>query len=128
MAASQFDSPAHLMGGGRINVEGPQQFEAMAAGFPPKVEYRFLLVQEGKVVKGSGEGWSATKWFGSTDEGQEPLQKGPVLAIGLAIITSTDDPPGFTTFSWSEQIELVGEETSPTRPPPASPSTSSTSE
>ena len=30
-----------------------------------------------------------------------------MLAVGLAIVaTSTDDPPGFTTFSWSEQIEL----------------------
>lgn len=107
MAASQFTSPAHLRADGQINVEGPQQFEDMATGFPPEVEYRFLLVQGGVVVKGSGKGWSATKWFGSTDEGQPPLQAGPVLAVGLAIITSTEDPPGFTTFSWSGQIELV---------------------
>jgi hypothetical protein len=108
MAASQFNSPAQLMTDGRIRVEGPQQFET-ASGLAPKVEYRFLLVQGGVVVKGSGEGWGSAQWFGFTDEGEESLRKGPVLAVGLAVSTSTEDPPGFTTFSWSEQIELVSE-------------------
>ena len=106
MAASQFDSPALLQTDGRIRVEGPQDF-TMASGLVPKVEYRFLLVQGDVVVKGSGENWGSAQWFGFTDEGEmKKLQKGAVLAVGLAVTTSTEDPPGFTTFSWSEQIEL----------------------
>lgn len=105
MAASQFNSPAQLMSDGRTRVEGPQDF-TMASGLAPKVEYRFLLVQGDVVVKGSGEGWGSAQWFGFTDEGEDKLRIGSVLAVGLAVITSKEDPPGFTTFSWSEQIEL----------------------
>jgi hypothetical protein len=30
-----------------------------------------------------------------------------VLAVGLAILARRDPNPGFTTFGWSEQVELV---------------------
>jgi hypothetical protein len=107
MGASQFDSPARLQDDGQIRVEGPQRLERfeMASGIPT-VEYRFLLVQGGVVVKGSGKNWGSGMWEGKTDEGQAPLQKGPVLAVGLAIIANMEEHPGFTTFSWAEQIEL----------------------
>jgi hypothetical protein len=105
MGASQFHSPAHL-GPDGVNVDGPHEFVATAEGSAPKVEYRFLLIQGNVVAKGSGDGWNTAEWHGSTDEGHEGLQEGQVLAVGLAISTSTTDPPGFTTFSWSEQIEL----------------------
>lgn len=126
MGASQFNSPARLLDNGQIEVGGPQRLEQfqMASGIPT-VEYRFLLVQGGVVVRGSGENWGSGMWGGKTDEGQDPLRKGPVLAVGLAIITIMEEHPGFTTFSWAEQIELEGEGTPPTSPPPAGPDTSS---
>jgi hypothetical protein len=105
MAASQFDTPADLRRDGVI-VKGPHEVETTEAGSEPKVEYRFFLVQGDVVAKGSGQGWGTKEWHGSTDEGHERLHEGSVLAIGLGIITGMTDPPGFTTFSWSEQIEL----------------------
>jgi hypothetical protein len=52
MGASQFNSPARLLDNGQIEVGGPQRLEQfqMASGIPT-VEYRFLLVQGGVVVR-----------------------------------------------------------------------------
>ena len=30
-----------------------------------------------------------------------------MLGVGLAIVVDAGGSPGFTTFSWSEQLELV---------------------
>ena len=126
MAASQFNSPARQLENGQIEVSGPQLLEPsqLASGIPT-VEYRFLLVQGGVVVRGSGANWGSGMWTGRTDEGQEPLRKGPVKAVALGIITLMEEHPGFTTFSWEDQIELEDEGTSSTAPPPAGPGTSS---
>ena len=104
MAASQFNSRATLTSNGQIVVGGTQEFQPVGAG--PEVEYRFLLIRGDVVVKGHGQGHSS-QWSGLTDSGQPALEPGPVLALGLAILARRDANPGFTTVSWSEQIELV---------------------
>jgi hypothetical protein len=105
MAASQFHNQAKLQSDGRVLVTGTQQdIEPLSAG--PEVEYRFLLVRGDVVVKGSGQG-HGSQWTGLTDPGEQPLDPGPVLALGLLILARRDNNPGFATFSWSEQIELV---------------------
>jgi hypothetical protein len=103
MPASQFNSQARqLEFDGRTRVGGPQNFS-----FPTEeVEYRFLLVQGDVVVKGSGTG-SGSTWDGTTYPDQPLLQEGPALAIGLAFVVENLNAPGFTTFSWSEQLEVV---------------------
>jgi hypothetical protein len=103
VGASQFESPAFLGPDGRIEVHGPEQFDAVTGS--QRAAYFFVLVQDGVVVKGKGAG-SGSIWQGTTDEGQAPLRPGPVLATGLAVLLSMDDPPGFMTYSWSDQIEL----------------------
>jgi hypothetical protein len=101
VGASQFANQAVQQADGRINVSGSQrQFPAGV------VEYRFLLLQDGVIVKGSGTG-EDDAWTGTTDPGQKRLQEGPVLGVGLAIGVDTSDSPGFSTFSWAEQLELV---------------------
>jgi hypothetical protein len=103
MAASQFNSQANqLKFDGRTRVGGPQSF----GPFTEEVEYRFLLIQGDVVVKGSGTGSGGT-WDGTTYPDQPPLQEGPALAIGLAFVVENLNAPGFTTFSWSEQLEVV---------------------
>ena len=102
MGASQFDRRAFQLEDGLTRVHGPQHFE-----FPIEVvEYRFLLIQGDVVVKGAGTGQGST-WSGTTDPHQERLQDGPVLGVGLAIVVDTGNRPGFSTFSWSEQLQLV---------------------
>jgi hypothetical protein len=102
VGASQFADQAIQQADGRIKVSGSQrQFPAGV------VEYRFLLVQNGVIVTGSGTGEDSV-WTGTTDPGGEKrLQEGPVLGVGLAIGVDTSDSPGFSTFSWAEQLELV---------------------
>jgi hypothetical protein len=104
MAASQFSNQAKIQSDGRIGVSGSQQIQPLSAG--PEVEYRFLLIRGDVVVKGSGQGHGG-QWTGLTDTGEQRLEPGPVLAVGLAVLGRRGPDPGFTTFSWSEQIELV---------------------
>jgi hypothetical protein len=102
VGASQFDNRAFQLADGRTRVSGPQRFE-----FPVEVvEYRFLLIQGDVVVKGFGTGRDRT-WTGTTDPDQERLQEGPALGVGLAIVADTGNSPGFSTFSWSEQLQVV---------------------
>ena len=103
MPASQFDSPATLEADGTVRVGG--DVEASFATLSD-VEFRFLLVQGEVVVQGSGRG-SNDRWAGTTDPGQAALQAGSVLAIGLAVVARQTPQPGYQTFSWSEQIDLV---------------------
>jgi hypothetical protein len=104
MAASQFNSPAKLHANGQVFVGGTQQVQPLSSG--PEVEYRFLLIRGDVVVKGTGQG-HGSQWTGLTEVNEPPLDPGPVLAVGLAILARRDPNPGFTTFSWSEQVELV---------------------
>jgi hypothetical protein len=104
MAASQFKSPARLHTDGRIGVGGTQTVQPLSSG--PEVKYHFILVQGEVVAKGTGVGHGAT-WTGVTDPNQPALRLGPVLAVGLAVQAMSAPDPGFTTFSWSEQIELA---------------------
>ena len=104
MPNSKFESPATMDSDGRISVHGGQQVDPLSSA--SEVEYRFLLVQGDVAVKGTGVG-HGTVWTGLTDPNQPRLQVGPVLAIGLAILARRAATPGFTTFSWSDQIDLV---------------------
>jgi hypothetical protein len=104
MPNSQFNSRATLQSDGRIVVTGTQQVQPPASA--PEVRYHFILVQGDVVAKGTGTGHGGT-WTGMTDPNQPVLRLGPVLAVGLAVQAMSAPDPGFTTFSWSEQIEVV---------------------
>jgi hypothetical protein len=104
MAASQFNDQATLQSDGQILVSGDQQVQPLSSG--PEVEYRFLLIRGDVVVKGTGQG-HGSQWTGLTDLNEPPPDPGPVLAVGLAILARRGPNPGFTTFGWSEQVELV---------------------
>jgi hypothetical protein len=102
VGASQFADQAVQQADGKVNVSGSQ--DQFPAGV---VEYRFLLIQDGVIVTGSGTGEGGV-WTGTTNPGgQKQLQEGPVLGVGLAIAVDTGNSPGFSTFSWAEQLELV---------------------
>ena len=104
MGASQFDNTVTQLTtvDGLTRVGGDQNFP-----FPvEEVEYRFLLIQGDVVVKGSGTG-QGSRWSGVTDPHQEPLQEGPVVGVGLAIVVKTGASPGFETLSWAEQVQLT---------------------
>jgi hypothetical protein len=102
VGASQFDPQAFQLQDGRTRVSGSQKFHP----FTGQVEYRFLLVQDRVVVKGSGTG-SDPSWSGTTFPGENRLQKGSALAVGLAFLVEDEQSPGFTTFTWSDQVEVV---------------------
>ena len=104
MAASQFNNQATLQSDGSILVSGTQEVQPLSSA--PEMEYRFLLIRGDVVVKGTGQGHGGT-WTGLTGTNEPPLDPGPVLAVGLAVLARRGPNPGFTTFSWSEQIELV---------------------
>jgi hypothetical protein len=103
MPASQFNSPATLLGDGSVAVEGSLDNDPTA--MLSAVELRFLLVQGDVVVQGRGQG-TAGIWTGNTLLGEPPLQEGNALAIGLAFVPRRS-PPGFELFSWSDQIRLA---------------------
>jgi hypothetical protein len=103
MPNSQFHSPARIQSDGRIRVSGDQQVSPLTG---EQLEYRFLLVQGDVVVKGSGLGHGST-WTGLTEPGEGPLQVGSVLALGLGLLPRRAPRPGYETFTWSDQIELV---------------------
>ena len=104
MPNSQFSNIATLQSDGRIGVSGTQEVQ------PPSdastVRYHFILVQKDVVARGTGQG-TDTSWTGTTDPDQPALEPGPVLALGLAVLATSTPSPGFMTFSWSDQIELV---------------------
>ena len=104
MPNSQFNSPAKIQSDHRVLVSGPQKPHPATDG--GKVVYHFLLIQGDVIAKGTGQG-HGEDWTGLTEEFGPELQVGPALAVGLAILPRGAPAPGFMTFSWSEQIELV---------------------
>jgi len=103
MPNSQFDRRATLQSDGTVQVTG-----TLTVAEPIEdVEFRFMLVQDNVVVTGTGHGMGGG-WSGATAPGQGPLDTGPVLAIGLAVLARKEPGGGlgYETFTWSEQIEL----------------------
>jgi hypothetical protein len=103
MPHSQFDSPATLRGDGTVQVTG-----SFTLAEPVQdVEFRFMIVQNDEVAEGTGRGQgNSGRWAGQTGHGQQQLEEGTALAIGLALIARTEPGRGYETFTWSGQIEL----------------------
>jgi hypothetical protein len=115
MSHSQFDTAKLHMGtvdvGGPVTVDPPAVLEDVA--------FQFLIVQgsvQGSVVvkgEGRGQGSGAKgengvvgRWSGHATAEPESLQtEVPTLALGLGVVAKKD-PPGFETFTWSQQIVL----------------------
>lgn len=104
MPNSQFNSPAKIQSDRRVLVGGPQNPHPATEG--GNVMYHFLLIQGDVVSRGTGQGHGEV-WTGLTEQFEPELQVGPALAVGLAILPRKGSAPGFMTFGWSEQIELV---------------------
>jgi hypothetical protein len=106
MPASEFNSPATLQvkadGTVSVTVTGPLTIDPAARG--GEVDFRFLIVQGNVIVKGAGHGTDGG-WRGTATADPGSLQAAAAQAIGLAILVK-EEPPGFETFTWSEQIEL----------------------
>ena len=96
-----FRSPT-LRPDGTVEVTGPFSLDP---GEPRKdARVIFYLVQDATKIDGEGR-WSVgqSEWSGTGSSG---LKAGPAQAAGLAVI-APDDPPGFLTFTWSEQVEVT---------------------
>lgn len=102
MPNSQFNSPMTVLADGTVRAIGTVSL----TGRTQDVEIRFLIVQNDVVVEGRGQGLGGGGWSGETDPGQERLEAGPALAIGLALLARKEPGIGFETASWSAQIEL----------------------
>jgi hypothetical protein len=102
MPMSQFNSPGTLRPDGTVQLTGTVDLPGDDA-----VEIRFLIVQGDLIVAGKGQGQGGGGWSGGTDHGQDELQEGQVLAIGLGLVARAAKPgTGFQTVTWSAQIEL----------------------
>ena len=107
MPFSKFNSPATLQDGGQVVVLTGPLTRAAGEGL---VELHLLVVQFGDdgepAAIARGEGQGLVDWFGSAAATLGQLTVGKALASGLAI-SIRDNPPGFETFSWSQEIELT---------------------
>jgi hypothetical protein len=102
MPNSQFNSPGTLRPNGTIELTGTVDLPGDDA-----VEIRFLIAQGDVIVAGKGQGLGGGGWSGKTDHGQDRLQEGQALAIGLGLVARAAKPgTGFQTVTWSAQIEL----------------------
>jgi hypothetical protein len=100
MSKGKFRS-ATLRSDGIVEVTGPF---SLPEGEPKNnVLVVFHLVQHATTITGDGR-WSVgqLEWSGTGGSG---LKAGLPQAAALAIL-ARDDPPGFLTFSWSEQVEV----------------------
>jgi hypothetical protein len=104
MPNSQFDRTAKIQSDRKVLVTGAQHPQPATEG--GRVAYHFLLIQGDVIARGTGRGHGEV-WSGVTEDGEPELQLGPALAIGLAILPRKAPEPGFMTFGWSKQIELV---------------------
>jgi hypothetical protein len=96
-----FDS-ATLRPDGTVEVTGP--FTRDPDEPPKPALVAFYLEQDSTKIDGEGR-WLPTEsgWTGTAGPG---LKAGPAQATALAVI-ARDDPPGFVTFSWSQQVDIT---------------------
>jgi hypothetical protein len=104
MPNSQFNQQAALQADGTVRVTGT----VTVAEPPEDLEFRFMLVQDDVVVTGTGNAMGEG-WMGTSVPGQQQLNPGPALAIGLVVLARKESGGGlgYETFTWSQQIELA---------------------
>jgi hypothetical protein len=99
-----------MMGFRNVHLQGDQlrvvgRANISDGSMPQRIDYR--LAQAGVAVQGEGRMSGQTGWSGEGDAGG--IQVGPAFAFGLVQLTTPQEPPGFQTFTWFEEVEVTTE-------------------
>jgi hypothetical protein len=107
MALSQFTQARFDAPGGTISVSGPFQLKLPEEQGMRVTCIHFLLIQDGKVVDGTGQTPAGGgNWSGTTSTPAADFKAGAAQGVGFAVLARSGADAGYQTYTWSHAVDL----------------------